>query len=155
MHERCYDPTYHAFERYGGRGIVICPEWKDNFPAFQEWATSSGFRIELELDRRDNDAGYSPDNCRWVDRSTNCKNREKTPKWMAHIRRLGRDPVITALAVSASVKVHSRPVRCVETGEVFPSGVAASAAKGLHRTSVGRVLCGLAKKMGGYHWEYA
>jgi len=155
MQVRCYNPSYHAFARYGGRGITVCDEWLHSFDSFFAWAVASGFKTELELDRRDNNAGYSPENCRWVDRSTNCKNREKTPKWMAHIRRLGKDPEITAIAVKGAIKACSRPVRCVETGEVFPSGVAASAAKGLHRTSVGRVLCGLAKTMGGFHWEYA
>ena len=60
---------------YGARGITVCEEWQDvtNFVA---WCDLTHPNIEgLSLDRIDNDKGYSPDNCRWADRSIQSINQ--------------------------------------------------------------------------------
>jgi ssDNA-binding Zn-finger/Zn-ribbon topoisomerase 1 len=60
---------------YIEKGITICPEWY-NFNTFYDWAIV-GFDPNLEIDRRDNKRGYSPDNCRWVTRLENLRNRDR------------------------------------------------------------------------------
>jgi hypothetical protein len=62
--------------RYHDRGIGVCPEWRDDYPAFRRWAVSAGWAEGLQLDRIDNDGPYAPVNCRWVPRLTNMMNRE-------------------------------------------------------------------------------
>lgn len=52
-------------------------------------------------------------------------------------------------------KTRARPVRCIETGEVFPSAKAASLAIGKAKGAVSLVLTGYTKTAGGYTWEYA
>ena len=74
MHFRCYQPLHEAYPRYGGRGITVCEEWH-NFDVFCRWALASGYADDLEIDRRDNDKGYTPDNSRWGTRSQNQRNR--------------------------------------------------------------------------------
>jgi hypothetical protein len=53
----------------------MCAEWRSSFVAFREWAMSNGYADGLEIDRRENDGPYAPDNCRWVTHSKNCRNR--------------------------------------------------------------------------------
>lgn len=75
MKQRCYNPHHQAYNRYGGRGITICNEWKTNYQAFKEWALSHGYDVHLTIDRIDNDKGYCPDNCRWITIQEQQKNR--------------------------------------------------------------------------------
>ena len=74
MKTRCYNPNYELYSRYGGRGIKVCDEWKDNFKEFYNWAIN-GWKKGLTLDRINNDDDYKPDNCRWVDRVEQANNR--------------------------------------------------------------------------------
>jgi hypothetical protein len=76
MKYRCDNPTSQDYHRYGGRGIKVCPEWY-NFEVFAQWAKDSGYVKHLTLDRRNNDKGYSPSNCRWVSLGVQCANQSK------------------------------------------------------------------------------
>lgn len=75
MIQRCHNKNNSSYERYGGVGITVCEEWKNNAIKFIEWAIINGFNRSLQIDRIDNDKGYSPKNCRWVTGSQNCRNK--------------------------------------------------------------------------------
>lgn len=79
IRQRCNNPNDRAYKNYGGRGITLCEEWND-YKAFEEWSKANGYSEELELDRIDNNRGYSPDNCRWVKCVINNHNRRITVK---------------------------------------------------------------------------
>ena len=73
--QRCYDLGYQNYHYYGGRGITVCQEWLDDPGSFIDWALTSGWRRDLQIDRIDNDGPYSPDNCRWVTPSVQNRNK--------------------------------------------------------------------------------
>jgi len=74
MHKRCYDPTAKGYPRYGGRGISVCLEWHW-YELFGHWAITHGYDDHLEIDRIENKGGYQPDNCRWVTKKDQHRNR--------------------------------------------------------------------------------
>ena len=73
--QRCENPKHIGWKHYGGRGISICPEWRADFRAFLSWALEHGYSDSLQIDRIDNDAGYSPANYRFVPAVINNRNR--------------------------------------------------------------------------------
>ena len=77
MHDRCNSPKNRNFHRYGGRGIMVCPEWK-GVEGFAEWARNNGYQPGLQLDRKDNDGNYKPDNCRFTTSTVNMRNSSNT-----------------------------------------------------------------------------
>jgi len=76
MQGRC-KPTHKQSKYYFDKGIKVCDEW-DSFIVFKEWAINNGFSDELQLDRKDNNKGYYPENCRWVIPIINNSNRDIT-----------------------------------------------------------------------------
>lgn len=74
---RCGDTKNERnLKNYVERGITVCDEWIDDCVAFYRWALNNGYEEGLELDRENNNKGYSPENCRWVTKSINMQNRQ-------------------------------------------------------------------------------
>lgn len=73
MKSRCLNPQNTSYKNYGGRGIKICERWLD-FKNFND-DMSTTYIKGLQLDRIDNNSGYSKENCRWVTAKQNARNR--------------------------------------------------------------------------------
>lgn len=94
MHTRCENPKFKFYRYYGGRGIRVCAQWtgKGGFDVFiAEMGTPKpGYTLE----RKDNDKGYSRDNCKWIPGKDQSKNRRHN--W----RVISNGAVITAIEAS-------------------------------------------------------
>ena len=72
---RTLNLKHKDYNDYGGRGITICDEWKNDFKSFYDWAMSNGYSDKLSIDRIDNEGNYEPSNCRWVTRTIQSRNQ--------------------------------------------------------------------------------
>lgn len=77
MMRRCYDPENKRFEDYGGRGITVCEEWRKDRYSFYQWCLDNGIDWHLQIDRKDNDGPYSPDNCKFSTQLEQANNTRK------------------------------------------------------------------------------
>lgn len=108
MMERCYNPKNNAYKNYGARGITVCSRWHDvaNYVA----DIKEGYLEGLEIDRIENDKGYSPGNTRWTTSKVNSNNRRScvmitidgiTASVTAHADRLGVNPTLAINRISS------------------------------------------------------
>lgn len=76
--DRCYNTNVPTYKNYGGRGIAVCEEWRNDPIAFIEWAYENGYSDDLSIDRIDVNGNYEPSNCRWADIETQANNKRNT-----------------------------------------------------------------------------
>lgn len=79
MLQRCRDPNADSYDRYGGRGIVVCQEWQV-FEGFRDdmlptWA------VGLSLERERVNGSYEKGNCKWISINQQARNRRST-RWV-------------------------------------------------------------------------
>lgn len=77
IRKRCFCNTVanYDYKNYGGRGITMCADWKNDFMSFYNWAIANGYREDLTIDRIDCNRNYEPSNCRWVTKKEQSQNR--------------------------------------------------------------------------------
>jgi len=77
MIQRCYEKNHDSYDAYGAIGKIVCDRWLEKRAAgFRNFCEDMGERPEgFKLDRKDNDLGYFPENCRWVADKTSVINR--------------------------------------------------------------------------------
>ncbi len=80
MKARCGNKNNPNYKYYGGRGIKVCEEWKNDFMNFYNWAITNKYEKSLTIDRINNNGNYEPNNCRWVTMKEQNKNKRQRKK---------------------------------------------------------------------------
>lgn len=133
MKNRCLQQNCKSYPDYGGRGIQVCDEWKNDFMSFYHWSMANGYSDDLTIDRIDVNGDYSPDNCRWAtpkEQNNNKRNsryywyqgRKRTISEWAEIFQIDRRTLDGRLnrgysfhdAISSPINIKFRNSRCKE-----------------------------------------
>ena len=87
MTARCRNPALREYKDYGGRGIKVCDRWL----IFENFLADMGERPEgMTLGRIDNDADYTPENCRWETAAQQTRNRRSSKLTEDDVREIRR-----------------------------------------------------------------
>ena len=73
---RCYNPKNSVYRYYGGKGVTMCEDWRNDFMAFYNWAIANGYKDGLTIDRINSNGNYEPSNCRWVTQKEQNRNKK-------------------------------------------------------------------------------
>lgn len=112
MHNRCYNKNQASYQNYGARGIGVHPDWH-GAEGYKRFLADMGPWSEgMTLERKDNDADYSADNCRWATRLEQAQNKRN-------------NHYITVAGETLSVAAWARRLGCT------PSAIHARLAAGL------------------------
>lgn len=116
MRARCSNPTHISYPNYGGRGITFDASWN----RFERFLSDMGPRPEgLSLDRRNNDKGYSRDNCKWSDRFEQNSNRRNVHQ----IEYLGRTQSLAVWCRELNVPYARTYARYISKDEEFAAAI--------------------------------
>ncbi len=147
--QRCYNKNEPSYKNYGGRGISVCNEWKNDFKAFYDWAIENGYSDDLTIDRIDNNGNYEPSNCRWV----NMLEQQRNKRNNVMVEYEGKKMCLSAAAKQAGVSVSSVESRYIkgERGKRLfrPAGVENKSVKYLVEYNGEKVSLSRASKLSG------
>ena len=100
MLTRCGNPNHVAFDRYGGRGIVVCERWRSFENFFADMGPKPGPLHSIE--RGDNDRGYEPGNCYWATPQEQQRNTSRTLLYEYGNRRLSQSELAQELGIAVT-----------------------------------------------------
>lgn len=106
---RCYNKKAKDYPRYGGKGVRMCEEWKDDYKAFYIWAMANGWAKGMQVDK-DQKAKelkmpallYSPETCTVV----SCKENQNSRSDNIVVEYKGETKTLSQIAEKYGVKYH-------------------------------------------------
>ena len=172
MKRRCTNKKNVDYHNYGGRGIKVCDEWKNDFMSFYNWAINNGYSNDLTIDRIDVNGNYEPNNCKWATKQEQCDNKRNTvyltcnnktktlSEWSKSLS-IPKMTIMNRLKLGWDInKTLSTPAKqnkyfkCIETGKVYNNAAKAGRETKNDPSSILKCLKGKLNTVHGYHWEY-
>jgi len=120
--KRCYNKSRKQYKDYGGRGIIICPEWANDYTKFRDWSLNNGYQEGLEIDRINNDGNYSPENCRFVTKQENIRNSRATKLTLGisnEIKGLWNTGNYTQQELAEKFELHQTTISCIILNKIW------------------------------------
>lgn len=151
MLRRCGDENDKQFRYYGGRGITVCDEWRNDFVTFATWAHHNGYNDKLTLDRIDVHQGYTPDNCRWATYATQSRHRSDTKLYTYN----GDTMVLTDFAAKYGFNAETLRQRVVDYGMSIDDAINTPLNKQIKRYEFHGKLYALSELARRYNLSYA
>lgn len=102
MLERCSSDNFVGRKYYIDKGIKVCDRWITSYANFL-FDMGRKPSVKHSIDRIDGSKDYSPDNCRWADSKTQCRNRSSSRM----ITYQGRTLCVTEWAEVFKMSVHA------------------------------------------------
>jgi hypothetical protein len=106
MMDRCYNKNNKKYEDYGGRGIGVCKRWTGH-NGFINFITDMGECPDnLTIERQNNNADYSVENCRWANRTDQNNNKRDSKWWFVDGIRY-----VSSVEASKATNIPARTIR--------------------------------------------
>lgn len=109
---RCYTQSHIGYKNYGGRGVIVCDEWKNDYLCFRKWALQNGYKEGLTIDRIDVNGNYEPSNCRWITRKEQSYNKTNSH----YLTYNGQSKTIAEWSEITGIKSHTIQARINRLG---------------------------------------
>jgi len=108
--DRCYNPHTPNYPMYGGKGVSVCDEWRNDFKTFYDWALANGWErgMHIDKDHKAITAGvkpmlYSPE---WCSVMTHFENSQRKRNSIL-IEYSGETHNLTEWANKLGIKKHT------------------------------------------------
>ena len=105
MIKRCTDENHKRFADYGGRGISVVERWMDLGNFLMDMGNAPA---KHTLERRNNDLGYSPENCYWATPEQQARNRRNTVHVEIDGEKIPLWKVLEDAGLTPGTREHSR-----------------------------------------------
>jgi hypothetical protein len=122
MKQRCKGnmPFNGGLKYYKDKNIDVCQEWKNYPRVFYKWALDNGYEEHLSLDRIDNNQGYCPENCRWVDKYTQARNRDFTVLNEEIVKNIKKDlSIMKQIDISKKYNISASLVSQIKKNKIW------------------------------------
>ncbi len=121
MKDRCLNSNNKQYKYYGERGIMVCPEWANDYTVFRDWSLRNGYMDTLVIDRINPDGNYEPSNCRFLTILESLRNKRNTisMKIANEIRELYKTGKYIQKELAEKFNIHSTTISNIIKNKIW------------------------------------
>lgn len=121
LKNRCYCKRSDIYKLYGGKGIKVCSEWRNDFKTFCTFCMRKGWTLDIKIDRYDSNRDYAPDNIKFIEKPNHIRNLRIARLNKSKVRRIQEFSRvgIPARKLAKTFKVCERAILWIRSGEIW------------------------------------